>query len=155
MHGFLKWAFELKLTVYEPGVLYGGVLIPPRSNPMEWWWRKGINCRGSVKEKDETIVEISQVKQNHMCDYLKLSSELCSKHWNIKLQRMWLFWASFGLIQKNLSCLTDNFPKQGYKVLFIPYPAATMLVFYFDSCETFFDIYKYLLLTTTQHFSWQ
>ena len=29
-------------------------------------------------------------------------------------------------LQKNLSYLTDNFPKQGYKVLFFPYPAATM-----------------------------
>ena len=35
---------------------------------------------------------------------------------------MWLFWASFGRIQKNLSYLTDNFPKQGYKVLFFPLP---------------------------------
>ena len=40
---------------------------------------------------------------------------------------MWLFWASFGRIQKNLSNLTDNYPKQGKKVLLFPHhPAATM-----------------------------
>ena len=66
-------------------------------------------------------VEISKVKQNHMCNYLH------SKHWNVVLQWTWLFWVSFGRIQKYISYLTDNFPKQGYKVLFFPYPAATML----------------------------
>ena len=39
------------------------------------------------------------------------------------------FWASFGRIQENISYLTDNFPKQGYKILFFPYPAATMFNF--------------------------
>ena len=38
------------------------------------------------------------------------------------MQRIWLFWATFGCIQKNISYLTDNFPKQGYKVLFFPLP---------------------------------
>ena len=47
---------------------------------------------------------------------------------------MWLFLASFGRIQKNLSYLTDNFTKQGYKVLFLPYPSATtMSISYPDS----------------------
>ena len=36
------------------------------------------------------------------------------------------FLASFGHKQKNLSYLTVNFSKQGYMVLFFPYPAATM-----------------------------
>ena len=62
-----------------------------------------------------------------MCDYWKLSV-LHSKHWNIGLQWMWLFWASFGRIQINLSYLTDNFPKQEYRVLFFPYPATTMKI---------------------------
>ena len=33
------------------------------------------------------------------------------------MQWIWLFWASFGRMQKNISYLTDNIPKQGYKVL--------------------------------------
>ena len=32
------------------------------------------------------------------------------------------FWATFRRIQKNISYHTDNFPKQGYKVLFYPLP---------------------------------
>ena len=38
------------------------------------------------------------------------------------------FWATFGHIQKNISYLTDTFPKQGYKVLFFPIPSASMKV---------------------------
>ena len=38
------------------------------------------------------------------------------------MQWVWLFWATFGCIQKNICYLTDNFQKQGYKVLFFSLP---------------------------------
>ena len=56
-----------------------------------------------------------------MCLDLEVVS-VALKNWNIGLQWIWLFWATFGRIQKNISYLTDNFPKQGYKVLFFPLP---------------------------------
>ena len=36
------------------------------------------------------------------------------------------FLGIFWTYTKNLSYLTDNFPKQGYKILFFPYPAALL-----------------------------
>ena len=42
----------------------------------------------------------------------------------------WLFSATFGRLQKNISYLTDNLPKQGYKVLFFPFPAANMFLLF-------------------------
>ena len=37
------------------------------------------------------------------------------------------FFGHFWTYTENLSFPTDNFPKQGYKILFFPYPAATMI----------------------------
>ena len=69
---------------------------------------------------------------------------------------MWLFWASFGRIQKNLSYLTDNFPKQGYKVLFFPYPAATMPLFQgAESCKFLRHLHFYVFSYKIRGNTWK
>ena len=58
-------------------------------------------------------------------------------------------WTSFGRIQKNISYLTDNFLRQGYKVLFFPLPRCNYGCtkygyFYFKNSCNFSTYYLYL-----------
>ena len=54
------------------------------------------------------------------------SCQCCTLKLKCRIAMNLAFLGIFWTYTENLSYITDNFPKQGYKVLFFPYPAATM-----------------------------